>query len=94
MSRSSTSSAADDGIRLVALGAVETGQELLELPADLLTRRDRLVVGEEAVALLLGALERVVLLLERLHDLGDLGVAGEVRRDLLVAGVARPRAAR
>src|SRR3954453_12819355 len=89
MSRSSTSSAVDDGIwplLALALGTVEAGQELLELPTDLLPRRDRLVLGEQAVALLLGALERVVLLLEGLDHLEHLGVGGEVRRDLLVAG--------
>src|SRR3954452_13191048 len=89
MSRSSTSSAVDDGIWLflaLALGGVETGQELLELPADLLPRRDRLVLCEQAAALLLGARERVVLLLERLDHLEHLGVGPEVRRDLLVAG--------
>src|SRR3954470_11167158 len=94
-SRSSTSSAAEEGIRvvsLVGLGSVEAGEELLELPADLLSRRDGLVLGEQAVALLLGAGEGVVLLLERLDDLQHLAVRGEVRRDLLVAltgGVAQ-----
>ena len=51
---------------------VEPGEELLELQADLLTGRQGLVAGQEAAAALLGARERVVLLLERRDDLADL----------------------
>ena len=42
---------------MVALGAIEAGQELLELSADLVSRRQRLVLGEQAGPGLLGLLE-------------------------------------
>ena len=73
------------GSGLVGVGSVEAGQELLELLADLLTGRQRLVVREQAAAALLGALEGVVLLLERRDDLADLLVGGEVAGDLGLA---------
>src|SRR5215212_9818031 len=66
-------------------GTVQAGQELLELAPDLLTGRDRLVLGEQAAALLRRTRERVVLLLERLDDLEHLAVGREIRRDLLAA---------
>src|SRR5690349_17271530 len=67
------------------LRALETGQELLELPADLLAGRQGLVLREQAAALGLGAGEGVVLLLERGDDLLHLVVGGEVATDLLLA---------
>src|SRR5262245_32956707 len=83
-SRSSTSSSADAGISCRpsvvggVVGSVQTCQELLELLTDLLARRQRLVAGEQAAARLLGARERVVLLLQRRDDLVDLVVGREV----------------
>ena len=65
--------------------AVEPGQELLELLADLLAGRQRLVAGQQAGAALLGALERVVLPLQGGDHVGDLLVGGEVADDLGLA---------
>ena len=64
---------------------VEPGQELLELTADLVAGRQRLVVGEQARPGLLGLLEGVVLPLEGLDDLAHLLVGGQVAGDLLLA---------
>src|SRR3954468_618063 len=66
--RSTSSSVALRGTRsvprLVGVGAgvraVQPREKLLELPADLLAGRQRLVAGEQAAAALLGALEGVV----------------------------------
>src|SRR5687768_6284066 len=79
MSKSSTSSSADLGIS--GFRPVESGQEALHLLADLVAGGQFLVRREQA-STLVGAGEGVVLLLETGHDLGDVRVVLEVRRDL------------
>src|SRR6188472_1198662 len=87
-SRSSTSSSADLGTGGPLLsgvsGTVQAGQEPLELRAELLPRRQVLLLGQgKRVRVVdVGAVERVVLLLETGHHVADLGGVLDLGGDL------------